>query len=296
MKTLIDFSQTAISSVAVHASELKGPDTKNLIKHVILNQLLGFKKRFPGELIICCDSKNYWRKKEFPHYKGHRKHSKDSGFIDFKLVYEVLDEMKQELKDNFPYKVLEIPTAEADDIIACLTKYFDENELTNTGLIEEPAEVVIVSTDGDYSQLQKYKHVKQWNNVTKKFNVSANPKKDLIEYICQGQTKDNIPSIVNGDDWAKARADNIPTRAKPFKTSRLKEFYDKGYDACLNEEEQRNFKRNELLIDFDKIPSHIYNSIITEYLNTTPQSNKKKIFDYLTQHRMKMLLSAYSDF
>lgn len=296
-KVLLDFSQTAISSVAVNAKELKSGDQKNLIKHIILNQILSFRKRFRGELILCCDSSSYWRKKEFPYYKGHRKHEKEDSFLDWKLVFEVLEETKQELKENFPYKVLEIPGAEADDIIACLTKYFDENELVPSGMFEAPDDVIIVSTDLDYTQLQKYKNVQQWSNTKKTFIKSKNPKRDLIEYICGGQTKDNIPNLCTGDDWAKARADNVASsRAKSFMTARLPDFYDKGYDACLNESEQRNFRRNELLIDFDHIPSAVYNSIIKEYLAVEPVINKKKIFDYLQQRRMKLLLSSCTDF
>jgi len=295
-KVLVDFSQTAISSVAVFANELKGGDPKNMIKHIILNQLLGFKRRFGGQLIICCDSRKYWRKAEFPHYKGHRKYSRDGGFLDWEMVYEVLDEMKKELTEFFPYKVLEVDGAEADDIIPVLISYFDENELVNTGLIEEPVDVVIVSTDGDYSQLQKYRQVKQWNNVTKKMLVSKNPKQDLIGYICQGQTKDNIPNVCTNDKWSADRAANIATRASPFKTSRLLDFYNKGYDACLNEDEQRNYRRNELLLDFDKIPSVVYNDIIRVYQTTEITSSKKKIYDYLNSKRMKLLIASHSDF
>lgn len=295
-KVLVDFSQTAISSVAVFANELKGGDPKNMIKHIILNQLLGLKRRFGGQLIICCDSRSYWRRAEFPSYKGHRKHSKDAGFLDWTMVYEVLGEMKQELSEFFPYKVLEVAGAEADDIIPVLISYFDENELVNTGLIEEPAEIVIVSTDGDYSQLQKYRQVKQWNNVTKKMLVSKNPKQDLIGYICQGQTKDNIPNVCTSDKWAADRAADIPARASPFKTSRLIDFYNRGYDACLNEDEKRNYRRNELLLDFDKIPSSVQGDIIRSYHSTEITSSKKKIYDYLLGKRMKLLIASHSDF
>lgn len=297
MISLIDFSQVAISAVMVCEKEIKSSDNKkDLIKHIILNQLLGFKKKFGGQLIVCCDGRNYWRKKEFPYYKGHRKHQKSESTFDWKLIYEVLDEIKVELVDNFPYKVIEVEEAEADDIIATLVQYFDENELTNTGLVEEPQGIVIVSTDGDYQQLQKYPNVKQWGNVAKKFIVCKNPKQHLIEYICSGQTKDNIPSIVNPDQWAKDRSENIPTRGKPLKSSRMLEFYHKGYDACLNEEEQRNWKRNELLLDFDSIPPAIHNKIVSAYINYEVKGSKRKVWDYLQSKRMKMLLGEAGSF
>jgi len=285
-----------ISSVAANAKEFKEGDEKNLIKHIALNQLLALKRRFNGKVILCCDGRNYWRKTEFQWYKGHRKHNRAATGLDWEIVFETLNELIEELKENFQYIVLKIDTAEADDIIACLVKYFDENELVNTGLIDEPDAIIISSTDHDFQQLQAYRNVSQWNNVMKKHLVCKNPKQFLIEHICIGDAGDNIPSIVNGDNWARDRADNVATRAKPFKTARFKEFYDKGYDACLNEEEQRNFRRNEKLIDFDFIPNQIYNNIISEYMNYKILGNKAKVFNYLNAHRMKLLLNSASDF
>lgn len=292
---LIDFSQTVISSITANIDEIKGNNFKDLAKHIVLNQLLALKRKFGGDIIICCDAKTYWRKDEFPHYKGHRKHKKDTG-IDWDMVYEVMNELKLELTENFPYRLLEVDGAEADDIIAVLTKYFDENELNTTGVVEVPQDVVICSSDKDYVQLQKYRNVKQWSNIQKCFVTSKNPSHDLIEMICAGQPKDNIPNIMSGDDWAKSRADDIPVRAKSFMSVRLESFYAKGYDACLNESEQRNFRRNEMLIDFDKIPSEISDRIIKAYLSSEIIGNKKKIFEYLTKHRMKLLLSHHSEF
>lgn len=295
---LSDFSQMMISSFAAQAKDLKDGDTKDLIKHIALNQLLALKKKFNGRMILCCDSKSYWRRDEFPYYKGHRKHhrEKDNSFLDWKLVFETLDELKTELVENFPYMVLEVQGAEADDIIAVLTYYFDENELVNTGLIEEPDQIIICSTDEDFQQLQKFRNVQQWNNVQKMMMVCKNPKQFLIEHICSGDTGDNIPNIMTGDWWAKARADNEPTRAKAFATARFKDFYNKGYDACTNEEEQRNFRRNEKLIDFDFIPKAIYNEIINSYLRYEIKGSKAKVFKYLQDRRMKLLLASAQDF
>ncbi len=293
--TLVDFSQTVISSCAVQSKELRGAD-KGMIKHICLNQILSLKRKFPGKVILCVDAKNYWRRDRFPHYKGHRTHSRDSSSLDWELVFETLNEFKEDLKENFPYIVLEVQNAEADDCIAVLTKHFQENELINTGLIEEPQDIMIVSSDGDMRQLQKYHGVRQWSNIEKKFVVEKNPKKWLIENICSGQAKDNIPSITNGDTWSKARADNCPVRASPFKTARLIDFYNKGIDACLDESERTHYKRNELLIDFDLIPDAIYTRVVKEYMDYEIKGSKIKVYNYLTQNRMKLLLGSASDF
>jgi len=294
---LSDFSQMVISSVAANPKDFRSGDIKDLIKHIALNQILALKKRFNnGRLILCCDAKNYWRKKEFQWYKGHRKHGKDKGELDWQLVYETLNELIEELSLNFPYKVIKVDGAEADDVIAVLVKYFNENEMVNTGLIEEPETVVIASTDGDFQQLQKYRHVQQWNNVQKKMMICKNPKQYLIEHIVSGDTGDNVPSIVNGDCWAQCRADNISTRAKPLATARFKDFYNKGIDACLNEDEQRNYRRNEKLVDFDFIPQYINDAIMKAYFDCEVKGSKTKVFNYLNAHRMKLLLSFAQDF
>lgn len=293
---LVDFSQAVISACAAQAKELKdNTEAKSYIKHIILSMILNWKKKFNGKMILACDADTYWRRDEFPYYKGHRKHE-NTEFLNWDLVYETVDEMKAELKEYFPYVVLEVDGAEADDVVAIMTKYFQENDLVNTGLIDEPREVVIVSTDGDFQQLQKYQGVSQWNNVQKKMIVCDNPKQYLIEHLARGDGDDNVPSVTNGDDWAKARADGVPTRAAPFKTARLSEFYHKGIDACLNETERRNWKRNELLIDLDSIPERINTKVLFAYLNYEVKGSKTKIFNYLTKNRMRFLMGSINEF
>jgi hypothetical protein len=293
---LVDFSQAVIAACAAQAKELNGnSEAKSYIRHIVLGMILQWKQKFKGKIILACDAKNYWRKDEFPAYKGHRKHE-NTEFLNWDLVRECVEELKNDLRLYFPYHVIEVEGAEADDVVAILTKFFQENDLVNTGLIEEPREIVIVSTDGDFQQLQKYPGVFQWNNVQKKMIVCANPKQYLIEHLARGDTDDNVPSVCNGDDWAKARKDGVPVRAAPFKTSRLLDFYHKGIDACLNEVERRNWKRNELLIDLDSIPSAINMKVISAYLDYEVKGNKNKVFNYLTKNRMKYLMSSSSEF
>jgi hypothetical protein len=192
--------------------------------------------------------------------------------------------------------VLEINGAEADDIIATLAKYFSTNELTTVGLVEEPDIITIGSTDKDFQQLQKYKNVQQWNNVMKKLVKCKNPKEFLIEHIISGDTGDNVPNVCTGDDWAKCRAENIPTRANSLMTTRIKDFHQKEIEACINETERRNYKRNELLVNLDLIPSHISDTILKTYKDYEIKGSKGKVFKYLNEHRMKLLLSSYNEF
>lgn len=295
--SLVDFSQLVISSVAVNQDEFaRESDPANLIKHVALTQLLALKKRFKSEMILCCDSRSYWRKSEYPAYKAHRKHAKKDSKLDWNMVYETLDELKKDLSLNFPYLVLEVDGAEADDLIAILVKYFQTHNLIQTGLLESPEDIVICSTDKDFMQLQKYKNVSQWNNVQKKLMHCENPNNFLIEHICTGDTGDNIGNVCTGDDWAIARSNNVSARASSFMTKRLPEFFEKGIDACVNESERRNYKRNELLVDFDKIPDVIYNKVIDAYTSSAINGNTMSVFKYLNEKRMKLLTSDFQSF
>ncbi len=295
---MIDFHQTVIAACAVQMKDVKdsGEDLKPLVKHVALTMILNIKKKFNGKVIIACDSnKGYWRKDEYPYYKGNRKHEDDE-FLNWTLIYETLNELKIELKENFPYIVLDVEGAEADDVIATMCKYHQDNELVFTGLIEEPVEIVIVSNDKDFQQLQKYQNVSQWNNIEKKFIECKNPIKFLEEHIALGDNTDNLPSITTGDEWSKARAEGNPIRAKNFKQARLNDFYNKGIDACLDDNERRNWKRNQKLIDMECIPFHINTKIISTYLDYEVKGSKTKMYNYFIKHKMKILLGSIQDF
>jgi hypothetical protein len=97
--------------------------------------------------------------------------------------------------------------------------------------------------------------------------------------------------------WAEDRADNIkPARQQSFKSTRLQDFYLKGIEACLNEDERLNYQRNKMLVDLSEIPVNIENSIIHAYNNAEIKGNKSKILSYLSKHRMKMLLEHVNQF
>lgn len=298
---IVDFHQVVIASCAAQVDELKNVDTdeaKNMVKHIAITIILGFKKKFrPEKIILACDAKNYWRKEEFEWYKGHRAKIKEkSEFLDWDLIRAIIEEIKIELRENFPYTLIEVDGAEADDVIAILCKYYQENDLVNTGLMDEPREIVICSTDGDFPQLQKLQNVSQWNNVKKQMIVCKNPKQFLIEHIVEGDNGDNIPSIPNGDEWAKARTEGISLRAKPLMKSRMIDFYNKGIDACLDETERRNWLRNQKLIDFDFIPEHINNTVLDAFLRYEVKGNKKKLFNYFIKNQMQLLMGSISEF
>lgn len=295
---LIDYSQVALASILTFQRELKGSESevKNLIRHVTLSTIKSYKKKYGkeyGNLVICCDGRKYWRKEFFEHYKGMRKSNREKSDLDWGLIFDTLSEMRIDLVKHFPYKVLHIDRAEADDIIAVMTKYVQENELVQTGLVEESQKVLILSSDKDFKQLQLYPNVKQWSPMQKKY-VTATKQEIIehkIEHIVKGDAGDGVPNILSKDDVFM-----IGERQKPMSAKRLQEFFANGFTACNNDEERRNWHRNATLVDFDFIPEDVSKTIIDSYLNTKPIGDKMAIMQYLIDNKCRLLLDELEDF
>jgi hypothetical protein len=295
---LVDYSQVALAAILTFQRELKGTESevKNLIRHVTLSTLKSYKKKYGkdyGELVICCDGRKYWRKEFFEFYKGMRKSNRDKSDLDWKLIFDTLSEMREDLAKVFPYRVLHVDRAEADDIIAVLVKYTQENLLVQEGLVEEPQKVLILSSDKDFKQLQLFSNVKQWSPMQKKY-ITATQKEiteHKIEHIVKGDTGDGVPNILSKDNVFMEGE-----RQKPMSAKRLQEFFEKGFDACKNDEERRNWHRNATLVDFQFIPEDVSEQIIKAYINTQPSGDKMTIMNYLIEHRCRLLLDELEDF
>ena len=295
---LVDYSQVALAAILTFQRELKGTESevKNLIRHVTLSTLKSYKKKYGkeyGELVICCDGRKYWRKEFFEFYKGMRKSNRDKSDLDWKLIFDTLSEMREDISQHFPYHVMHIDRAEADDIIAVMTQYLQENLLIQEGLVEEPQKILILSSDKDFKQLQLYPTVKQWSPMQKKY-ITATKKEIVehkIEHIVKGDTGDGVPNILSKDDvFMKGE------RQKPVSAKRLQEFFDNGFTACRNDEERRNWHRNTTLVDFDHIPPDVKESIIVSYISSKPKGDKMSIMNYLMEHRCRLLLDEIEEF
>jgi len=295
---LVDYSQVALAAILTFQRELKGSEAevKNLIRHVTLSTLKSYKKKYGkdyGELVICCDGRKYWRKEFFEFYKGMRKSNRDKSDLDWKLIFDTLSEMRTDLATHFPYRVLHVDRAEADDIIAVMAKYLQENLLVQQGLVEEPQNILILSSDKDFKQLQLYNNVKQWSPMQKKYITATQREitEHKIEHIVKGDTGDGVPNILSKDNVFMEGE-----RQKPMSAKRLQEFFEKGFDACKNDEERRNWHRNATLVDFQFIPTDVSEEIIKAYINTQPSGDKMTIMNYLIEHRCRLLLDELEDF
>jgi hypothetical protein len=174
-----------------------------------------------------------------------------------------------------------------------LVKYTQENLLVQEGLVEEPQKVLILSSDKDFKQLQLFNNVKQWSPMQKKYITATNKEitEHKIEHIVKGDTGDGVPNILSKDNVFMEGE-----RQKPMSAKRLQEFFEKGFDACKNDEERRNWHRNATLVDFQFIPPDVSEDIINTYINTQPSGDKMTIMNYLIEHRCRLLLDELEDF
>ena len=299
---LVDYSQVALAAILTFQRELKGDEAevKNLIRHVTLSTLKSYKKKYGheyGELVVCCDGRKYWRKEIFEHYKASRKKNREASDLDWKLIFDTLSEMREDIAKNFPWRVLHIDRAEADDIIAIMTEWCQTNDLVVEGLMEEPQKILILSSDKDFKQLQlppfSSGNLRQWSPMQKKY-IQATKQEVMdftIEHIVKGDTGDGIPNILSKDDVFV-----VGDRQKPVSAKRLAEFIEKGIDACRNDDEKRNWSRNAMLVAFENIPKDVKDSIIETYLSSKPKGDKMSVMNYLIEHRCRLLLDELDDF
>lgn len=295
---ILDYSQIALSNILPFQKDIKNQtpeEIKNLIRHTTLATIKSYKKKYKeyGEVIIACDGPNYWRKSIFPYYKAMRKANRDKSDLDWKFIFDTLAELRQDLIDHFPYKVLVIDTAEADDIIAVLTEYTQENLLVQEGLFAEPQKVMIVSSDKDFIQLQRNKNVRQWSPMQRKFveGSAREIQEYTIQHIVKGDSGDGIPNILSKDDVFVSG-----DRQKPFSAKRLPDFFASGIEACKNDEERRNYQRNQQLVNFDYIPEALCKNIIDTYMNVKPKGDKNSVMEYLIKNQCRLLLDEIEEF
>ena len=295
---VLDYSQVALSNIFQFQSDLKknadNPEAVNIIRHAILTGLKYYKKKFGaeyGDMVIACDGKQYWRKDIFPYYKAGRSKTRAKSDLDWKLIFDTISSIRNDLEEHFPYKVIHLDHIEADDVIATVCKWTQTNGTVDRGMFDDKEPIMIVSSDGDFKQLHKYDNVKQYSPIQKKMVQCDNPVAYLAEHIAKAGD-DGIPNCLSKDDVLVTEG----VRQTKMTSKRLQEFVEKGRDACLNDEERRNWDRNQALIDLSLIPNEIENQIVEAYINSKPSGDKMKIYDYLVKHRCRLLLDEIEEF
>ena len=285
---IIDMNQISLASLMMHLNmtKTKEPD-ENMVRHMILNSVRMYRTMFHeeyGEVILTYDSKHYWRRDFFPQYKSNRKKGREADGKDWDTIFEVLNKIKAEIKDNLPYKFLEVYGAEADDIIATICK----NSQTEKDRSKNE-KIIIISGDKDFIQLQKYLNVKQYSPILKKLVNGSNPETYIKEHILKGDTSDGVPNVLSPDNTF---TDGL--RQRPLGKKKIEVWLDMDISE-FKDEVKRNYQRNEKLIDLSKIPDELENEILTQFRGA-PHGDRSKLLNYFIKSRLKNLTETIGEF
>jgi 5'-3' exonuclease len=259
---------------------------ENMVRHMILNSLRSYRVKFGqeyGELVIACDNTNYWRRKLFPYYKANRKKSQEASDLDWRAIFECLNKIRAELKEFFPYKVIDIESAEADDVIATL--------VFSAALGSDPEQnkVLILSGDKDFIQLHKYDNIKQYDPVRKKWITHKDPVQYLKEHILKGDAGDGVPNILSSDNCFV-----VGERQRPL-TSKKMEHYLKLTPNEMETVIARNYMRNKQLIDLDETPVEIRVKVMESYY-AQDGKDRSKLMNYFIANKLRNLTEHIGEF
>ena len=276
---IVDINQIMISNlmVTIHRDNLEL--SEDLVRHMVLNSLRGHNKKFRkqyGDMVIACDSGNVWRRQAFPNYKAGRKENREKSEHDWTMIFDILSKVKNEIKQFLPYKVIEVESVEADDIIAVLCRRTNEK-------------VLILSGDKDFIQLHNDR-IKQYNPVLNKFvGQDENPSLYIREHILKGDRSDGIPNVLSDDNvFIEGR------RQRPLSKKKI-EAWCNEIVPTFNEEEQKNYDRNKTLIDLNCVPKELEDKINREFENFEV-ATRDKILGYFISKKLKTLIEVIDEF
>lgn len=279
---IIDFNQVMISNLMMQiGNHTNIPIEEGLFRHMVINSLRSYKQKFGdeyGEMVIACDDKNYWRRQIFPYYKANRKKNREESELNWTQIFEIFNKIKQEIKDHFPYPVVQVESAEADDIIASLVK-------GNNGA----SKILILSGDKDFVQLHTYPGVKQYDPVRKKWITHDNPERFLVEHILKGDTGDGVPNVLSDDDTFVT-----DKRQKPLTQKKINKIYNDGA-VILDSSTDRNFMRNKYMVDLSMVPDSIKDEVLNKYIGEQGK-DRSKLFNYFITHKLKLMMENVGEF
>jgi hypothetical protein len=159
-----------------------------------------------------------------------------------------------------------------------------KNELVNPYDTER---VMIISSDGDLVQLQRYQGVDQYSTTQEKFVREENPEFALFDKIVRGDAGDCIPSSLTQDDHytlvEKVRQKSIYAKSvdewwEEYKTTNV-----------INESISTYYSRNKKLIDFDEIPENVVEDCWEAYSNA-PVQTKTDFMNYVTRNKLHSII------
>ena len=277
---LIDMNQISVASLMMHLHMNRGELEEDMVRHMILNSVRMYRTMFNedyGEMVLVYDSKSYWRRDFFPQYKSNRRKNREEDNKDWDSIFEVLNQIKNEIKEFLPYKVVETYGAEADDVIATLCKHYQSEK------------IMIVSGDKDFIQLQKYDNVSQYSPVTKKLVNGVDPNVYIKEHVLKGDKSDGVPNVLSPDHTF---TDEL--RQRPLTSKKMHDILATEIDD-LNDELKRNYQRNFKLINLDNIPEKLELDILDDFKGASC-GNRSKLLNYFIEKRLTSLTENIGEF
>jgi|TARA_A200000159_G_scaffold160944_1_gene181938 hypothetical protein len=286
MAILVDYNQVILASLfASIGNHTDVAADESIIRHMFLNSIRSNRKKFSeeyGEIVVCCDGKNTWRKEAYPYYKANRKAGRDKSGMDWNALFQIMNNVRSEMDEYFPYKVIHIEHCEADDIIgAVINEYGSELNIGSEKFL-------ILSADKDFIQLQKYANVDQYDPIRKRWIRNDQPVNYLNEHILKGDTGDGVPNILSPDNCLA-----VGERQSPMTKKRLA-LYSQGPEV-MDEETLRRFHRNKMMIDLSQIPQK-YQDLVLESYNKESSVGRERLFNFFVEKKLKHLITDIQDF
>ena len=286
---IVDYSGIALASIIINKTF-----DEQLIRHMILNSLRMYRTRYKeeyGELVLAVDASNNWRKTAFPQYKASRKKTQKQSDFDWGEAFRILNKIREEIAENFPYTVVRVDGCEADDVIGTIvTMNPDPNRDYN------PEKIMIVSSDRDFLQLQKYKFVRQYSPLLKKELTVDNPRVWLQTHIIKGDKGDGVPNILSDDNVFVEGFRQTPITQK--KIDNIMQDLEEG-ELLYAASWYRNYCRNKKLIDLSETPQELRREIINNFMADKPDTRwmrRGKVFPYLVENKCNELIKSAQEF
>tara|TARA_R100001463_G_scaffold135859_1_gene199914 strand:- start:185 stop:1030 length:846 start_codon:yes stop_codon:yes gene_type:complete len=279
---LVDLNQVMISNLMAQSKgNLTELPSKDTVRHSILNTIRAFNVKFKeeyGEMILCADAADPWRRDIFPNYKHQRRVGRVESKIDWDGLFKIMSDIREEFINKLPYKVLHVDKCEADDIIGTLCAQQTEDLY------------LIISGDKDFIQLQHYGNVYQFSPLLKSFiGEQLDATVFLREQIIKGDRSDGVPNILSDDDIFLR-----DERQKPINKKRLEEWSNVD-NIPLGSETRKYYDRNKKLIDLSMIPQNITESIINRYKDYKV-NDRSQLLQYFIDNKLKALIENINDF
>lgn len=283
---LIDFNQVMLASLFAGIGNHTNIDVdENLLRHMFLNSIRYNRKKFHadfGEIVICADGKNSWRREVYPYYKAARRKSREESELDWNHLFGIINTIRSELKEHFPYKVIHLDHCEADDVIGTIVHEY------GTDLNIGAEQFLILSGDKDYIQLHRYANVKQYDPVRKKWIQNSDPDKYLREHILKGDVGDGVPNILSADNCIA-----VGERQRPMTAKRIAQFTEDP--SSMDTATQARYHRNKLMIDLGEIPQKYKDQILEEYAKEK-EIGRSHLFNFFVEKKLKNLITDIQDF